>query len=99
MAGRPIGSVNKRSRRAAELFGPHVDDAIAVLKQIAANDDVMMRLVDGKEVYMPASRDADRIAACKIICEYGLGKPAQPVTGGVDDDGNDIPIGVKVTFV
>lgn len=99
MAGRPLGSVNKRSRRAAELFGPHVDDAIAVLKKIAANDDVMTKVVDGRAVEMPAVRDADRISACKIILEYGLGKPMQPISGGTDDDGNDIPIGVKVSFV
>ena len=34
MAGRPTGSVNKRSSQAAEAFSPHVDDALRTLKEI-----------------------------------------------------------------
>jgi len=66
-AGRPIGSLDKRTSRSTELFGPHVDEAIKTLREIAASS---------------VANNSDRIAACKIICEYGLGKPIQPTEVG-----------------
>jgi hypothetical protein len=80
--GRPPGAINKRTSQAMELFGPHVADAIKTLRQIAANI---------------VAHNSDRIAAGKIICEYGLGKPVQPTEVG-GPDGAPIQHEVIVTW-
>lgn len=84
--GRPVGALSKRTSRGAELFGPHVDDAIAVIKEVMTRKYEMLyrkRIADdGQESYecepVPGVKDTDALAAAKIILEYGLGKPIQP---------------------
>ena len=89
---RPIGVPNRRTARQAELFGPHVADAIKVIREIAGLDKHQWG--DGSEV-VNAIRDADRLAAAKIIIEYGLGKPVQ-ITEVTGEDGDPIAVTLKV---
>lgn len=85
-AGRPAGSLSKRTNRAAELFGPHVDDAIETIKEVMKRKHKVLYRKDvddaGKETlvaeYIPAVKDSDALKAAELICAYGLGKPMQP---------------------
>ena|ERR1700690_2106840 len=104
--GRPAGSLSKRTSRGAELFGPHVDDAIATIKEVMKRKYKVLYRKDvdeaGVEIlvaeHIPAVKDSDALAAAKIICEYGLGKPIQPTEisgpGGAPQDHR-----VEITFV
>lgn len=56
---------------------------LKVLEEIINSRDVWE---DGKRVKLGA-KDADRLAAVKLVMEYGYGKPVQPVGGGDDGEG------------
>lgn len=62
------GIPNKRTSRSAELFAPYLQEAIKTIKEI------------NKE----SKFASDRLSAAKVILEYGLGKPIQPIGGDED---------------
>jgi hypothetical protein len=96
--GRPIGSQNKKTSKASVLFNPYLDKAIKVLDQIleraskdlSKEEDVVLAMK-----LMPS--DSDAIAACKVVLEYGLGRPKQELVVG-DEDGEDLFAGFEVSF-
>lgn len=99
MASR-AGIPNKRTSKAADLFSPHVASAIQTLKEIEARKEAKVtkiKIGDKEEsiISYPA-KDTDRISAAKIILEYGLGKPAQPIVGGGEDEE---PISIRHEYV
>jgi hypothetical protein len=65
----------KKSCRRLALRGLHV------LAEIINSRD---EWEDGKRVKLGA-KDSDRLAAVKLVMEYGFGKPVQPVVGEGDD--------------
>lgn len=65
------------------LAAPHVEDAFRVIAEITIDE---------------TKRPADRIAAAKIIIEYGCGKPKERVENDINVTGLEINIKDIVTF-
>jgi len=76
--------------KVAELCAPHVEAAIQMLA------DIVAAKVEGVDVVrLFEIKTTDRIAAAKLILEYGAGKPIQMIEGS-GDEGEHI---VKVQYV
>lgn len=105
---RPVGTPNRKSTLGVNLIGPLLPDLIDFLASVALGQpgrDPMNRNPDGTPkavdyVSIAAYDIKDRTDATKTLLSYGISKPAQAVavTGGQDDDGNDQPVGLHITF-
>lgn len=93
---RTPGTPNTRTQLGQKLIGPLLPDLIEYLGSVALG-----RAQQGIDVVTGMYDRKDRLEACKILLSYGLSKPAQAVavTGGQDEDGNDVPVGIAVKFV
>jgi hypothetical protein len=65
------------------LAAPHVEDAFRVIAEITIDE---------------TKRPSDRIAAAKIIIEYGCGKPKERVESDINVTGLEFNIKDIVTF-
>lgn len=85
LGGRPVGTPNKSSQRQRELFAPHVQAALDCMLEVirrykgdSDDQDLVSKLYD-----RPTASEA--IAASKVVCEYGLGKPTQAIEGSGEE--------------
>jgi hypothetical protein len=68
---------------------PRMPDEVRNACQRLAKESLVML---GKIIRDKAAKNTDRIAAAKIVIEYGYGKPVQPIGG----EGEGGPLVVKV---
>lgn len=100
---RQTGTPNKRTTLGERLIGPHLEEVIAFLAAVAKgrpqDDPKNKGAVDVVTAFGYDTKE--RTDAAKTLLAYGLSKPATAVAvnGGVDEEGNDVPLGIAVKFI